>query len=43
MIEWTTNAAAKSGLDPSQVQQELEKAAIQFLNDESPGVRIRKR
>lgn len=27
----------------SQVQQELEKAAIQFLNDESPGVRIRKR
>lgn len=27
----------------SQVQQELEKAGIQFLNDESPGVRIRKK
>ena len=27
----------------SQVQQELEKAGIQFLNDEGPGVRIRKR
>ena len=27
----------------SQVQQALEKAGIQFLNDESPGVRIRKK
>lgn len=27
----------------SQVQQALEKAGIEFLNDESPGVRIRKR
>ena len=27
----------------SQVQQTLEKAGIQFLNDESPGVRIRKK
>jgi hypothetical protein len=27
----------------SQVQQALEKAGIQFLNDESPGVRVRKK
>jgi hypothetical protein len=27
----------------SQVQQAMEKAGIQFLNDESPGVRIRKK
>jgi predicted transcriptional regulator len=27
----------------SQVQQALEKAGIQFLNDDSPGVRIRKK
>ena len=27
----------------SQVQHTLEKAGIQFLNDESPGVRIRKK
>jgi predicted transcriptional regulator len=27
----------------SQVQAALEKAGIQFLNDESPGVRVRKK
>jgi predicted transcriptional regulator len=27
----------------SQVQQALEKAGIQYLNDDSPGVRIRKK
>jgi hypothetical protein len=37
------NKSARAPRPFSQVQQELEKAGIQFLNDERPGVRIRKR